>query len=81
MLTQKQEKMEKLHVKITSSEPFDWYVNDEDIEVTEIETEMSFTDLLDEIAHEGYATEEMMDEPRTFEITFPNGETITWKVY
>lgn len=74
--------MEKLHVKITSSEPFNWYINDGgDIEVTEIETEMSFKELLDEVSHEGYAVEEYGNEPRAFEITFPNGETITWKEY
>ena len=73
--------MEKLHVKISSSRPFYWYINDEDVEVTEIETEMSFKELLDEVSHEGYAVEEYGDEPRTFEITFPNGETTTWKYY
>jgi len=72
--------MDKLKVKITCSESFWWYINDdEDVEITEIETEMSLNELFDEIGREGYSVEEMGHEPRIFDVTFSNGDNIVWK--
>ena len=72
--------MDKLKVKITCSEPYWWYVNDnKNVYVTEVETEMSLNALFNEIAHEGYRVGEMGHESKIFNITFPNGENIVWK--
>lgn len=71
--------MEKLKVKISCEKPFDWYINDdEEIEVTEIETTMTIHELLDEICREALNVEEYGDEDKVYTFSI-NGETIIWR--
>ena len=70
--------MEKLKVKISCKEPFSWYIgdgDDDEIEVTEIETEMTIHELLDKICREAWYVEEYGDESKVYTF-FINGECV-----